>query len=578
MKKRENINNILFYAVLTFLTLTALTYAQSEIRLTDVEPGYVEYGAFTLSSDGEVRISGTVAGFEEWGNETYFYGWILDANTRNVVWHLLDNRDVRDDMEDGEFVNFDEKVKLKAGNYEVYFTGAGNSNNYQVNGLKGFLKKLFGDDKREYRRRYRDELYLQLTGVSGGFSVVDKNKFVDELSESAIASFIRAGEDEYQKIPFALSKETKLRIYAIGEGISDRVYDYAWIYNASTFEKVWQMSSRRSDYAGGGDKNIMFDDDITLPAGNYYLVYVSDDSHSFEKWNVMPPDDPQFWGVTIWAASNKDLENVVDFNPQNINKPFIEIVKVGDNQFRKQGFTLKKDMEIVIHAFGEGYDKRHLADQGWIVNAETGEKVWLMERADIEYGGGAEKNRMVHETLIFKKGSYIVYYSTDGSHSYGRWNAAPPFDPERWGITLWTADKDDAKYVTLFDPDDFQSDKVIAQIVRVRDDEYESKSFSIDKTQQVRIIAIGEGSDGRMYDYGWIENADTRTIIWEMTYRKTDHAGGASKNRKFEGTITLSPGSYKLYYETDGSHSYRDWNSTPPYNQEMYGISVLRVE
>ena len=578
MERRENIKNILFYSVLTFLTLTALTYAQSEIRLTDVEPGYVEYGAFTLGSDGEVRVSGTVAGFEEWGNETYFYGWILDANTRNVVWHLLDNRDVRDDMDDGEFVNFDEKVKLKAGNYEVYFTGARSSYDYHVDGVKGFLKKLFGSDKREYRRRYRDELYLQLNGVSGGFSVVDKNKFVDELSENAIASFIRAGEDEYQKIPFALSKETKLRIYAIGESINDRVYDYAWIYNASTYEKVWQMSSRRSNYAGGGDKNIMFDDDITLPAGNYYLVYVSDDSHSFEEWNVMPPDDPQFWGVTIWAASSEDQANVVAFNPENINQPFIEIVKVGDNQFRKQGFTLKKDMEIVVHAFGEGYDKRHLADQGWIVDAETGEKVWLMEKADIEYGGGAEKNRLVHETLDLKKGSYIVYYSTDGSHSYEKWNAAPPFDPERWGITLWAANQDDAKYVTLFDPDDFQSDKVIAQIVRVRENEYESKSFRIDKTQQVRIIAIGEGSDGRMYDYGWIENADTRTIIWEMTYRKTDHAGGASKNRKFEGTITLSPGNYKLYYETDGSHSYRDWNSTPPYNQEMYGISVLRVE
>lgn len=578
MIKRKNIKNILFYTFLTFLTLTALTYGQSEIKLTDVEPGDIEYGAFSLQSDGEVRVSGTVAGFEEWGNQTYFYGWILDAKTRNVVWHLLDNHDVRDDIEDGDFVNFDEKVKLNAGDYEVYFTGANSSHDVEINGVKGFFRKLFGDDKREYRRRYRDDLYLKLTGISGGFSVVNKDKFVDELSKNAIVSITRAREDEYEKKPFALSKETKLRIYAIGEGTRDRVYDYAWIYNASTFEKVWQMSSRRSDYAGGGDKNIMFDDDITLPAGNYYLVYVSDDSHSFEHFNVMPPDDPQFWGVTIWPASEEDRSNVVAFNPTNINKPFIEIIKVGDDQFRKQGFTLKKDIKILIHAFGEGYDKRHLVDQGWIVNAETGEKVWLMEKADVEYGGGAEKNRMVHETLDLKKGSYIVYYSTDGSHSYEKWNAAPPFDPERWGITLWAVNPDDNKFVTLFDPDEFQSDKVIAQIVRVRDDEYESKSFRIDKTQQVRIIAIGEGSDGRMYDYGWIENADSRDIIWEMTYRKTDHAGGASKNRKFEGKITLSPGNYKLYFETDGSHSYRDWNSTPPYNQEMYGISVLRVE
>jgi hypothetical protein len=389
---------------------------------------------------------------------------------------------------------------------------------------------------------------------------------------------IRTGDSEYIKSEFALNNKTDLRVYAIGEGTRDRVYDYGWIYNASTYEKVWQMNSRRSDYAGGADKNIMYDDDITLPAGNYIAVFVTDDSHSFDEWNQMPPDDPQFWGMTIWAASDNDSKNVVAFDDSDINKPFLEIIRVGDDQFRKKGFTLKKDVEILVHAFGEGYDKRRLSDNGWIVDAETGETVWSMEKADIEYGGGAEKNRMVHENVKLKKGNYIVYYSTDGSHSYEKWNAAPPFDPERWGITLWTVNKNDNSYVSLFDPDNFQSDKVIAQLVRMRDDEYESKSFRIDKTQKVRIIAIGEGSDGRMYDYGWIENSDTRDIIWEMTYRKTDNAGGALKNRMFDGTITLSPGDYKIYYESDGSHSYRDWNSSPPHNQEMYGITIMKVE
>ncbi len=578
MSMQKEIKISLFYAFLAVFVLFSSSFAQNSIMLTDVEPGYVDYSAFNLTDDATVTVSGKVGGFKQWGNKTYFYGWILNADSRNLVWHLLDNRDIREQLDDLEFVEFDEKVELPAGNYEVYFTGGSTNFGEEIHGLGDLLDKIFGDDKKEFRRRYRDDLYLSLTGPSNNLKVVDKNKFADDLTKGAVVSMIRVGDDEYIKKPFALKQETTLRVYALGEGTRDRIYDYAWIYDASTYEKVWQMKPRTSEYAGGADKNLMVDEDVTLPAGNYYAVYVSDDSHSFEEWNQMPPDDPQFYGLTIWAASDKDAANVTSFDESKVNEPFVEIIKVGDNQFRKKGFTLKKDLEILIHAFGEGYDKRRLSDFGWIVNADDGTKVWNMESANIEYGGGAEKNRMVHEKIKLKAGNYIVYYQTDGSHSYERWNDAPPYDPEKWGITLWTVNPDDKKYVETFDPDNFQSEKVIAQIVRVRNDEYESKTFTIEKTKQVRILAIGEGSDGRMYDYGWIENADNGQIIWEMTYRKTDYAGGARKNRKFDGTITLAPGTYKLYYESDDSHAFRDWNSTPPYNQEMYGISVFNVD
>lgn len=578
MSKKSKIISSCFYVFLAIFVLINTNFAQNYIKLSGVEPGGVEYSAFTLSEESEITISGTVAGFRKWGNKTYFYGWILDAKTRNLVWHLLDDRDVREGLDDLEFVDINLKTTLPAGDYEFYFTGGASSSGQSISGLKDLLNKIFGDDEREFRRRYRDDIFLELRGPSGKFNSVDKNKFSDELTVGSVASMIRVGNDEFIKKPFALSDKTTLRIYAIGEATNSRIYDYGWIYNASTYEKVWQMKSRTSDYAGGADKNIMVDEDVTLPAGNYYAVYVSDDSHSFKEWNQMPPDDPQFWGLSIWAASAEDAKNIVEFSSDAINEPFVEITQVGDDQFRKQGFTLEKDLEILIHAFGEGYDKRRLSDFGWIVNADDGSKVWHMESAKIEYGGGAEKNRMVHESVKMKAGNYIVFYQSDGSHSYERWNAAPPYDPERWGISIWTVNKEDKKFVKNFDPDNYQSEKVISQIVRVSNRAKESKTFTIDKTQQVRVLALGEGSDGRMYDYGWIEDGESGQIIWEFTYRKSDHAGGARKNRKFDGVITLSAGTYKLLYESDGSHSFRSWNSPPPYNQEMYGISVLHTE
>src|SRR4029453_7518276 len=57
-------------------------------------------------------------------------------------------------------------------------------------------------------------------------------------------------------------------------------------------------------------------------------------------------------------------------------------------------------------------------------------------------------------------------------------------------------------------PDDLVKLPVIAQIVQVLDNEDKSVAFSLASNQEVRIFAIGEGLDGEMADYGWIENVD----------------------------------------------------------------------
>jgi hypothetical protein len=59
-----------------------------------------------------------------------------------------------------------------------------------------------------------------------------------------------------------------------------------------------------------------------------------------------------------------------------------------------------------------------------------------------------------------------------------------------------------------------------------------------------------------------------------MEYRDTDHAGGAQKNREVRDSITLPAGEYEVIYETDGSHSFGDWNDRQPDNPLMWGITV----
>ena len=173
-----------------------------------------------------------------------------------------------------------------------------------------------------------------------------------------------------------------------------------------------------------------------------------------------------------------------------------------------------------------------------------------------------------------KKGNYVLHYISDDSHSFNNWNDNPPYDPDRWGISLWAVNGKELKNVKTFEPDKFNSNNVIVQIIKVGNNEKIKKEFYLDKDTKVRIYALGEGSDNDMSDYAWIINKDTGNSIWEMTYNITTYAGGAAKNRQFNGTMILKKGNYTIHYKSDDSHSYKNWNDSPPDDPTMYGITL----
>ncbi|HKR60181.1 MAG TPA: serine hydrolase domain-containing protein [Pyrinomonadaceae bacterium] len=122
-------------------------------------------------------------------------------------------------------------------------------------------------------------------------------------------------------------------------------------------------------------------------------------------------------------------------------------------------------------------------------------------------------------------------------------------------------------------PADLLKMNLVAEIVRVLDNEDKTVTFRLDRERQVRIFSIGEGQAGEMFDYGWIENVDKGFPVWEMQERRTTHAGGANKNRQVDETITLPAGNYKLRYKSDDSHAFDHWNSLPP-DVNFWGIAI----
>jgi hypothetical protein len=562
-----NKDTLLFLGIFFLSYLGILAQKNETIEIGNLYPGEVEYSAFEILEESTIYIEGKAGNFGGKFNENLvFYGWIINSKTRDIVWDGREDFDF--DNEQGMY-DFDDQEPLDAGTYEVYYACT-NGHDIEINSFKDFILRIFPGSN-DFKRKYRSKLGITVSGEKGKFREVDPIKVINKVVENSIVSINRVLDDEDLEAGFSLIDNTAIRIYSIGEGRKDNIIDLAWISEVKTNKIVWKSSLKKSSHAGGGKKNYLIDQKIELPKGSYLLHYSSDDSHSFETWNVMPPNDPQFWGATIWAASLDDYKNIVPFRAEDIVKPMIEITKVGDDEYLSQGFTLPNTDELSILCLGEGYDKKDLSDYGWIVDADTKKIIWTMNNnKNIEHAGGSHKNMMVKETLSLEKGNYIAYYLSDDSHSYEEWNDSSPFDRARWGLTIWSEKKD----FNLFDGDNYKSENIISEIVRVRDDEDLKESFKLFNDSKVIILAIGEGDRSGMDDYGWIEDSEG-DVVWEMTYKKTKNAGGASKNRLFNRKISLDAGEYTLHYTTDGSHSYNSWNSSPPKNQASYGITLL---
>jgi CubicO group peptidase (beta-lactamase class C family) len=122
-------------------------------------------------------------------------------------------------------------------------------------------------------------------------------------------------------------------------------------------------------------------------------------------------------------------------------------------------------------------------------------------------------------------------------------------------------------------PEELRARTTIAEIINVADDANQTVEFTLAVPQKVRVFAAGEGQGEELFDYGWIESADTGKPVWEMKGPRTAHAGGAGKNRKVDTIITLGAGKYRLRYKSDDSHSFDRWNALPP-DINFWGIAL----
>ncbi|MEE9443683.1 MAG: hypothetical protein V3V99_13545 [candidate division Zixibacteria bacterium] len=570
--------------VITLLGATEAMAKEKVVVFENVEIDELVIQGLEVTERTTVDIY-AVGGGQSYHSDLFAFAWIIDADDREIVWSMNDECDEWDRVS-GILIECESTLRLRPGKYEAYYyvgvPRLSSGYNISVNDL-GDLIEIFGDifNQDEYEERdFLEDDIEDLTLVIE--SEEDKIRLYTPQFDNypgAFVSITRPGPEEYISQGFKLSKEIELDVYAIGEyGSSYEVFvDGAWIIDASTRKKVWEMDKWNTDPAGGARKNRYFRDRITLPAGEYIAYYATDDSHDADEWNAPPPGDPNNYGLTVSTVDKDAVSGVADYSDGQGETEIVRLTRIRDDEFERAGFVLNKDAKIHIVGLGErDYSNDYLVDYGWITNAETMERVWEMDAEDCGFAGGGAKNAMFDGIIELEAGNYIVYYRSDGSHSYGDWNVTPPFNRRGWGISLYGVGSDFSENsFELFD--DFEpAGNVLVNLTGVGDDEEVRAKFTLDNDSQVRIMALGEGTGRTMHDYGWIENDRTGEVVWEMTYRKTRNAGGAEKNRKAIANISLEKGTYVAYFITDGSHSIERFNASPPDEPERWGMVITK--
>ena len=574
------------YIIASLLAVCYVGAQEKVLELKNITQKQITVGGFILNSSKTVSIEAIGAGndeqikrihnYQEDKFNLYAYAWILNSTSRTIVWRMtIDN--TKKDWWDKWNRIYKGEIALPKGRYEIYYSTV---EPLYFNWHEGFFSlgrlfdKIVGDDT--WWEDHSKKWSFKISGVDKILTEEDIRNKLKKKNSANIVHITGKNSQTFIENAFTLKDKIRVEIYAIGEGYKGKMYDYGTLINRDTRQKLWEMREIETEYAGGAVKNRLDRQKITLNPGNYVVYYKSDGNHSLEEWNANPPYDPLSWGVSIKVDDK-------EYNPESIKRysykkkePFIQLTRVGDDEYLQRNFKLEKSSWIKIWAIGEG-DEDEMNDYGWITNASTGETVWRMDYYKTENAGGASKNRESFGSIYLDKGTYTIHYRTDDSHSYEEWNSRPPDSPGNWGISLFMLSDVDSNSVNILTSNKSNDETVLAQLIKIGDEEHQMKQLILKKSKNLHILCIGEGRDGEMFDYGWIENMEFRETVWRMNYRETQHAGGARKNRKVDSYITLQPGTYRLHYRSDDSHSYKSWNSDSPDDINHWGITVYEI-
>lgn len=615
---------LLVMGLLAYRMISGPPAPEGIVVFTEIEPHDFLQEAVKFNQATRVAIDaiGSYASAEE--NELAAHGWIIRRATREVVWEMTSHAH-RDRT---SLAVAQDTLFLEAGVYEIYFASLGNTFSAQQSSDDSFLNRIINTEQPWQSDQSKWQFIVTPVGKDGEALTEVTSVDTENIWANSENIFWASGSmhsDASNSYLFEIERPIRVSIYAVGE-MDNQPNDYGYIENVTTGRHYWQMTRENTEPAGGVQANRMFQGERVMGPGIYRAVFRTDATHAYDDWRGNPPYDAHAWGMTLRTPNAAHATFVDEFDPWEDRTPLVSIKEVGDDAYRTAQVDVKRPLKAVVYAVGEIGTNKY--DYGWIVNNTTGQRIWEMSRETSQEAGGDDNNRVEVAFLDLSVGSYTVGYETDGSHAYGDWRNGEPHYPSRWGITVFPLDASlDAETVTVQEVEDNRisvslsesrstaratatatgtataesagtavissgasevrvsteappsigSGELIAEHIRLENDARVESIFTLEETTNVHIYALGEISHSGRYDYGWIERANTREIVWEMTWDNTQTSGTDNKNRLFDGVVTLPPGSYRVNFRTDFSHAFNDFGNEAPAVPDRWGITLERL-
>lgn len=412
----------------------------SSFRLASPAPDSLQSVAFAVERPVEVVVE-AVGLRPRLADDYAVDAWLLDARTRRPVWRLA-GKERQTTAESRLLCRAEDRLTLAPGVYVLHLAAAASWRTeapFQSwgNVLNDIADMISREDPHKNQQEYYGRCFAAVAQAGGAPAL---RAAVDPGPAGALLRLGPAGDDEDLVQPFRVARETTVRLRAIGESMRDtlRIIDAAWIERAADGTVVWQAEGKTGRHAGGSAKNRQWEADVRLPAGDYLARFATDDSHAWGAWNLVPPFDPAGYGLAILpgpGGAPGDLRLLEESEARRGSNLLAELLRVRDGEKRRGAFTLARASRVRIEAMGEGTDDP-MDDGGSILNLDTGRQVWEMKYGQTEPAGGARKNRRCTAEIDLAAGRYEAQYEADSSHAFGDWNAGPPDEPLRWGMTV----------------------------------------------------------------------------------------------------------------------------------------------
>ncbi len=521
------------------------------------------------------------------------YAWILDRDSREVVWQMTPARATRTR---GTVAEQRDTVTLGPGTYDAFFTSYGSGERPTSSGI-------FSTSRRWRNNAPHWKLVIQALGDAAFAQGSTRNWGGDDWDDARPApdglvwTSAPDGDDEATGT-LLVRTPAAVEVYAVG-ALQPTEKSPLHITPVGGSTPVWTLPVAESEAAGGNRQNRQYRGTFTLSPGLYEVRY--DPDRDWGRWQANPPFDPAAWGVTLSTATP---DAVARFEPFETADPAVAISQPGDGVDRSVDFRVARRTPVLVYAMGEMQSSTNRYDYGWIEDAASGRRVWEMEYDETRRAGGDGKNRVAEAWITLDPGAYTLRYKSDGSHSYGDFNTSPPDHDERWGIALFAADEaalvagqtadlggqdpegawgeeaSDARFRIESRRNELEAppsvDGAVVALTRSGSNEDVSADFEVRRPAEYRLYATGEVSGTQQYDYARLLD-ENGTVLWEMTGDATVAAGGAARNRTFDATVHLEPGRYTLHYQSDASHDYDSFSpGDAPTYPNAWGV-ILRA-